>query len=284
MRCTAFATLSCGLRVRACASSAPSVPSVIVDNVCERTAAIAWPASSTGPYRVMYGLSGEPLTSLRTAWLPNVELRNLRPGSSYTVQVLPDGGTASFNTVASVDGSGTDTTASIIGEQLPLTELSRLEIRVGRVIECDKHPEADTLYVEQVDVGEPRPRTIVSGLVKFLDKTELIGRPVVVLCNLKPRTMRGVTSHGMLLCASNEDHTVVDPLAAPDGAQIGELVSFKGHRQEPAEVGNRVTKAFDRVAADLKTSPEGIAQFQDVQFETSAGPCFSPAGLHGSIS
>jgi Putative tRNA binding domain len=45
-----------------------------------------------------------------------------------------------------------------------LTELSRLEIRSGKIIEIAKHPEADSLYVEKVDVGEAEPRTIVSGL------------------------------------------------------------------------------------------------------------------------
>jgi methionine--tRNA ligase beta chain len=283
MRSAAFLTLSCGLRVRACASaSAPTSP-VIVDNVCERTAAIAWPASASGPYRVVYGITGQQLTSLRTVWLPTVQLRNLRPGSKYSVQILPDIGTASFSTVACAETAGAESGA-VAEEELPLTELSRLEIRVGRIVECEKHPKADTLYVEQVDVGESRPRTIVSGLVKYISKDDMVDRSVIVLCNLKPRAMRGVTSYGMLLCASNEDHSVVDPLTAPEGAQVGELVSFKGHRQEPAEAGNRATKAFDRVAAELKTTTGGVAQYQDTPFETTAGPCFSPLGLHGRVS
>jgi tRNA-binding EMAP/Myf-like protein len=52
-------------------------------------------------------------------------------------------------------------------------------------------------------------RTIVSGLVKYISMEELKGRDVVVLCNLKPRAMRGVTSFGMLLCASDAEHTKV---------------------------------------------------------------------------
>jgi tRNA-binding EMAP/Myf-like protein len=60
------------------------------------------------------------------------------------------------------------------------------------------------LYVEQVDVGEAEPRTIVSGLVNFVPLEDMQQRKVVVLCNLKPRNMVGVKSHGMLLCASNE--------------------------------------------------------------------------------
>lgn len=69
-------------------------------------------------------------------------------------------------------------------------------------ISCWQHPDADSLYVERIDVGEPEPRTVVSGLVQFVPKEELQDRLVVVLCNLKPQKMRGVDSQGMLLCAS----------------------------------------------------------------------------------
>jgi methionine--tRNA ligase beta chain len=165
-----------------------------------------------------------------------------------------------------------------------VTELSRLEVRVGKVLECAPHPDADTLFVETVDCGEDEPRTIVSGLVKYMSAEDLTGRTVVVLCNLKPRMMRGVMSYGMLLCASNEDHTKVDPLCAPKGSPVGELVTFAGHKAAPAAAGNRATKAFDRVAAELSTGTDGVARFQDVTFDTSAGPCFSPAKLQGSVS
>ncbi len=47
-------------------------------------------------------------------------------------------------------------------------DVSRLDLRIGRIITAEKHPDADSLYVEQVDVGEPSPRTVVSGLVKHI--------------------------------------------------------------------------------------------------------------------
>lgn len=47
-------------------------------------------------------------------------------------------------------------------------DVSRLDLRVGRIITAEKHPDADSLYVEQVDVGEADPRTVVSGLVKHI--------------------------------------------------------------------------------------------------------------------
>lgn len=80
-----------------------------------------------------------------------------------------------------------------------------LEIRVGKIIEIGKHPEGDSLYVEKVDVGEPAgPRTIVSGLVEYCTTDYLLNKNVVVLCNLKPRALKGVVSEGMLLCTSNK--------------------------------------------------------------------------------
>lgn len=79
---------------------------------------------------------------------------------------------------------------------------SRLDIRVGRIVEVSRHPDADSLYVEKIDLGEENPRTVVSGLVKFVPIEQMKDRLVVVLCNLKPAKMRGVESAGMVLCAS----------------------------------------------------------------------------------
>jgi tRNA-binding EMAP/Myf-like protein len=82
----------------------------------------------------------------------------------------------------------------------------------------------------QVDVGESEPRTIVSGLVQFVPLDQMQQRKVVVLCNLKPRNMRGIKSHGMLLCASNDAHDAVEPLDPPAEAAVGERVWF-GNQQ-----------------------------------------------------
>lgn len=65
-----------------------------------------------------------------------------------------------------------------------------------------QHPDADTLYLEKIDVGEPEPRTVVSGLVAYVSQEDLQDRLVLVLCNLKPQKMRGIESQAMLLCAS----------------------------------------------------------------------------------
>lgn len=78
----------------------------------------------------------------------------------------------------------------------------RLDIRVGKIVEVSKHPDADSLYVEKIDLGEAIPRTIVSGLAKYVPIEQMENRLVAVLCNLKPAKMRGVESQGMVLCAS----------------------------------------------------------------------------------
>lgn len=78
----------------------------------------------------------------------------------------------------------------------------RLDIRVGKIVDVSKHPDADTLYVEKIDLGEDAPRTIVSGLAKYVPIEEMQNRFVAVLCNLKPAKMRGVESQGMVLCTS----------------------------------------------------------------------------------
>lgn len=47
-------------------------------------------------------------------------------------------------------------------------DVGRLDLRVGRIVKCEKHPDADALYVEQIDIGESAPRTVVSGLVRHV--------------------------------------------------------------------------------------------------------------------
>lgn len=65
-------------------------------------------------------------------------------------------------------------------------DVGRLDFRVGKIVEVSKHPDADSLYLEKVDCGEPNPRTVVSGLVNHIPIEEMQNRMVVLLCNLKP--------------------------------------------------------------------------------------------------
>jgi methionine--tRNA ligase beta chain len=157
-----------------------------------------------------------------------------------------------------------------------VTDITPLEIRVGKIVEISKHPEADKLYIEKIDCGEESgPRTIVSGLVPYCSEADLLHRKVIVLCNLKPRPLVGVLSHGMVLCASDTAHTRVDPLTPPEQAKIGELVHFKGHVCDPKPPGNAAVKAFKRVADKLFSNDEGVATYDGSPFMTETGPCTS---------
>eukprot|EP00262_Sarcandra_glabra_P002881 TRINITY_DN1327_c0_g1_i1.p1 TRINITY_DN1327_c0_g1~~TRINITY_DN1327_c0_g1_i1.p1 ORF type:complete len:188 (+),score=31.42 TRINITY_DN1327_c0_g1_i1:42-605(+) len=103
---------------------------------------------------------------------------------------------------------------------------SALDIRVGRILNARRHPEADSLYVEEVDLGEAEPRTICSGLVNYIPLHDLQDIKVVVLANLKPRNMRGIKSKGMLMAASDASHENVELLLPPEGSIPGERIWF----------------------------------------------------------
>ncbi|XP_049891436.1 tyrosine--tRNA ligase, cytoplasmic [Epinephelus moara] len=126
---------------------------------------------------------------------------------------------------------------------------SRVDIRVGKIISVEKHPDADSLYLEKIDVGEAEPRTVVSGLVAYLSQEELQDRMVLVLCNLKPQKMRGIESQAMLLCASIEgEPRRVEPLDPPEGSSPGERVFVEGYETgKPDDRLNPKKKVWEKV-------------------------------------
>lgn len=88
-------------------------------------------------------------------------------------------------------------------------DFEKVEMKVGRVLSVEDHPNADKLMVMRVDVGEQSPRTLVAGLKPYYRKEELQGKLVVVVTNLDPVRLRGIESHGMLLAAQDDDQVVV---------------------------------------------------------------------------
>ncbi|CAB3405996.1 unnamed protein product [Caenorhabditis bovis] len=139
-------------------------------------------------------------------------------------------------------------------------DIGRLDLRVGRIIKCEKHPDADALYVEQIDVGETAPRTVVSGLVRHVPLDQMQNRLVVVLCNLKPAKMRGVESRAMVMCASSPEKVEimeVDPSGKP-----GTPVICPPYVHRPDEQLNPKKKIWETIAEDLKVSDEGFAAWK----------------------
>ena len=87
---------------------------------------------------------------------------------------------------------------------ITIDELSKVELKVGQIIEVSRVEKSDKLYKLTVDLGTEK-RTIVSGLVEFYKEDELLNKQVVVVANLKPAKLRGVESQGMLLAAEDND-------------------------------------------------------------------------------
>ncbi|XP_053680182.1 aminoacyl tRNA synthase complex-interacting multifunctional protein 1 [Anopheles nili] len=147
----------------------------------------------------------------------------------------------------------------------PPIDVGRLDMRVGRIVEVSRHPDANSLYVEKIDCGEPSgPRTVISGLVNFIPIEEMQNRMVVALCNLKPAKMRGILSEAMVMCASTPDK--VEILAPPEGSVPGDLVHVEGYPRVPDSVMNPKKKIFETVAPDLKTNEQLVACYKDGTF------------------
>nr|CAA75164.1 endothelial-monocyte-activating polypeptide related protein [Geodia cydonium] len=144
-------------------------------------------------------------------------------------------------------------------------------MRIGRITSVERHPDADTLYVEQIDVGEEKPRTVCSGLVTHVAIETMNNRLVVVLCNLKPVKMRGVTSEAMVMCASSpENIEILDP---PDSCVPGDRVTFTGYTGSPDTQLNPKKKVFETVQPDFLVNEEGVATYRGIPLQWRVRVC-----------
>lgn len=103
-------------------------------------------------------------------------------------------------------------------------DFEKVQLVVAKVLKCEKVPKADKLLMSTLKVGDTE-RIVVSGIAKFYTPEEMVGKKVVLLANLAPRKIRGVESHGMLLCAANADDSKLSLLTVDsdmeDGCEIG---------------------------------------------------------------
>ncbi|XP_004612756.2 aminoacyl tRNA synthase complex-interacting multifunctional protein 1 [Sorex araneus] len=151
-------------------------------------------------------------------------------------------------------------------------DVSRLDLRIGCIVTAKKHPDADSLYVEEVDVGEAAPRTVVSGLVNHVPLEQMQNRMVVLLCNLKPAKMRGVLSQAMVMCASSPEK--VEILAPPSGSVPGDRITFDAFPGEPDKELNPKKKIWEQIQPDLHTNAECVATYKGAPFEVKGkGVC-----------
>lgn len=151
-------------------------------------------------------------------------------------------------------------------------KFSKLDLRVAKIIAIEQHPDAEKLYVEKLDCGDGVEKQIVSGLVPYYTKDELLGKNIILVNNLEEAELRGVKSQGMLLAADKDERVGV--LMAPN-SKLGERV-FIG--TEPSVVdGNIDFKFFGKIkmttdgvnalykSEKLKTSSEEIVVDREVE-------------------
>ena len=149
-----------------------------------------------------------------------------------------------------------------------------IDLRVGHILKAVKHPEADSLYVSTIAMGDKEVtedyteyegqicRTVCSGLNGLVPLEEMQGRKVVVVANLKPVKMRGIKSCAMVLAASPklkegevDDHKGPVELASPPAdAKAGERVNFEGWEGEPEGVLNPKKKIWEMFQPGFTTT------------------------------
>jgi aminoacyl tRNA synthase complex-interacting multifunctional protein 1 len=153
---------------------------------------------------------------------------------------------------------------------------SLIDLRVGHILKAIKHPEADSLYVSTIAMGD-KPgtedtseyegqvvRTVCSGLNGLVPLEEMQGRKVVVVANLKPVKMRGIKSCAMVLAASprlkegEEDHHAgpVELVTPPADSKAGERVYFEGWEGEPEGILNPKKKVWEMIQPGFTTTAD----------------------------
>jgi methionyl-tRNA synthetase len=109
-------------------------------------------------------------------------------------------------------------------ETATFEDFSKLDLRVGTILEAEKMPKANKLLVLKVDTGMD-VRTIVSGIAEHFSPEEVVGKRVTVLVNLAPRALRGVESQGMILMTNNAEGKLVFVNPDADGVENGVIIS-----------------------------------------------------------
>ncbi|RPA84978.1 nucleic acid-binding protein [Ascobolus immersus RN42] len=178
--------------------------------------------------------------------------------------------------------------------EAPLSPV-QLDLRVGKILHCIPHPEADGLYISTISAMDPADspyitalptphapadkipegttvRTVCSGLRKFIPLEEMQGRRVVLVCNLKPAKLKGIASAAMVLAASprpeDGEKDRVELVAPPPDAEIGEQLVFEGY--EEGEILPQLPpkkKIMETLTPGLGTNEEKVVIFDGNKVE-----------------
>nr|XP_019956705.1 PREDICTED: aminoacyl tRNA synthase complex-interacting multifunctional protein 1-like [Paralichthys olivaceus] len=176
--------------------------------------------------------------------------------------------------VSTYTAKGGDKKQTLLSPEDAQVDVSRLDLRVGRIITVLQPSETESVYVKQVDVGEAAPRTVVSQLAQHIPADQLQNRMTVLLCNLRPAEMRGVVSQAMVMCACSPDKVeILDP---PSGAAPGDRVTFQGFPGEPDKELDPEKNVWEQIQPDLRTDAHCVATYRGAAFKVvGMGVCKS---------
>jgi len=108
-------------------------------------------------------------------------------------------------------------------EMISFEEFKKMDIRTAKILDVQEHPNADKLYILKIDLGNEE-RQLVAGIRQYYaEKDNLIGKDIVIIANLQPRTIRGIESQGMMLAA--HDQSGISILVTDRQAAAGSAVS-----------------------------------------------------------
>ena len=93
--------------------------------------------------------------------------------------------------------------------KIPYDDFAKLNLRVGKILKAEDHPNADKLLVLTVDLGEDEPRTIVAGIKGHYETEKLEGKTGIFVANLAPAKIRGIESNGMILAAESDGKIII---------------------------------------------------------------------------
>ena len=151
---------------------------------------------------------------------------------------------------------------------------SKLNLKVGKILEAKQHPDADKLIVLQIDLAKEGKRQVVAGMTQFYKPEELVGKKIVLVTNMKPAKLRGVESNGMMLAAELAGKVKV--LEAPK-SQPGEQVFVSGIKPGEKQI---TIEEF----AEIKLAMKGKKAYcGNKQLKTKAEDIFADIGDGASI-
>jgi methionyl-tRNA synthetase len=176
---------------------APAATSVSPTAAPEKASAGATTPTTTAP-----GDAARPVETAKVNQVP-------APLASSRIESTPQAAPASAPlTPPAGPAETTSAAAPQTPEYISIDDLTKIDLRVARILVAERIPKADKLLRLEVDLGYEK-RQILAGIAQFYEPEKLIGRKIVIVANLAPRKMRGLESNGMLLAAS-----------LPDGAPV----------------------------------------------------------------